>query len=107
MQQTLEAAVSDFQAVLTPAQKAQLLASSTKPDATAILSFTAEVDRVNAHRRSRCVSSRLFGVLQSVQDFSNIVDTFVSSNPNIAALVWGSLKFTILVGVFCESSGFC
>ncbi len=54
---------------------------------------------MNATRRSRCVSSRLFGILQSVQDFSTIADTFVSSHPEIAALVWGTVKFTILVCV--------
>jgi len=92
----LVAAVREFQDILTPTQNAQLLAHTTKPDTIAILTFTAEVDRVNAHRRSRCVSSRLFGILQSVQDFSTIVETFVSSHPDIAALVWGTLKFTIL-----------
>jgi hypothetical protein len=91
-------AVREFQASLTPAQNTNLLdLSSNRPDASSILTFTAEVDKVNANRRSRCVSSRLFGILQSIQDFTNVVDTFVSSNPEIAALVWGSVKFTILV----------
>lgn len=93
----LATAVNEFKAVLTPAQQLDLFKYSSKPDASSILIFTAEVDKVNANRRSRCVSSRLFGILQSVKDFLNIVDTFVSSNPAIAALVWGSLKFTILV----------
>lgn len=93
----LAAAVRQFQAELKPTENARLLAHSSKPDATSILTFTAEVDSINAHRRSRCVSSRLFGVLQSVQGFSNIADTFVSAHPDIAALVWGCVKFTILV----------
>ncbi|KAH8586021.1 ankyrin repeat-containing domain protein [Bisporella sp. PMI_857] len=92
----LVAAIREFKAVLTPAQSTELLAHSSKPDATSILTFTAEVDRLNADRRSRGVSSRLFGILQSVQSFSAIVDTFVSSHPNVAALVWGTVKFTIL-----------
>jgi hypothetical protein len=96
----LAAAVCQFQAQLEPTQNAQLLAYSSKPDATSILTFTAEVDCINAHRRSRCVSSRLFGVLQSLQDFSTIADTFVSAHPEIAALVWGCVKFTILVCLF-------
>ena len=64
------AAVSYFQAGLESTQNVQLLAHSGKPDATSILAFTAEVDCINAHRRSGCVSSRLFGMLQSVQDFT-------------------------------------
>ena len=94
----LQVAVSEFRANLTPPQTAELLEHSRNNlDATTILAFTAEIDKVNANRRSRCVSSRLFGILQSVQEFSSIADTFVSSHPEIAALVLGSLKITILV----------
>jgi hypothetical protein len=90
--------VREFQANLTPTQTAELLERSrSNLDATAILAFTAQIDKVNASRRSRCVSSRLFGILQSVQEFSGIADTFVSAHPEIAALVLGSLKVTILV----------
>jgi hypothetical protein len=94
----LQAAVRQFRANLSPTQAADLLKhSSNNLDATTILAFTAEVDKVSANRRSRCVSSRLFGILQSVQEFSSIADTLVSSHPEIAALVLGSLKLTILV----------
>ena len=88
----------EFRASLTPTQDTVLLAhSSTDLDATTILGFTAEINKINANRRSRCVSSRLFDILQSVKEFSDIADTFVSAHPDIAALVRGSLKFTILV----------
>ena len=91
-------AVKDFQNALNPAQQAELLAihGASSPDVTAILAFTAEVDRTTQRRNSRCVASRLHGTLQSVQQFTNVVGTFVSSNPAIAALVWGSIRFTIL-----------
>ena len=94
----LNLAIRDFQGSLSREDNAALLAHSLIGlDATGILSFTAEIDRVNANRRSRCVSSRLFGILESVQEFSNIADTLVSSHPEIAALVWGSVKFALLV----------
>ena len=91
-------AVKDFQNALSPTQQAELLAihGANPPDVTAVLAFTAEVDRSTQRRNSRCVASRLHGTLQSVQQFTNIVGTFVSSNPAIAALVWGSIRFTIL-----------
>jgi hypothetical protein len=95
----LSAAVTKFRAGLTPAQASELSKQSSKPNTTSILAFTAEIDKVNADRRSRCVSSRLFGILQSVKEFSDVADTFVSAHPEIAALVWGSLKLTILVSV--------
>jgi hypothetical protein len=97
--QPLQAALREFQNSLTPSQKAQLLELNTAPDAAAVITFTAKVDEENAKRSSRCVASRLHDFLQSVQQFSSIVDTFGSSNSGIAALVWGSIKFTILVGL--------
>lgn len=97
LDQPLQVALREFQNVLNPDQKAQLLALNTTPDAAAVIAFTAEVDEENAKRSSRCVASRLCDVLQSVQQFSSVVETFVSSHPEIAALVWGSIKLTILV----------
>ena len=94
---SLQVALREFQNVLTPDQRVQLLALNTTPDAAAVIDFTAKVDEENANRSSRCVASRLCGVLQSVQQFSSVVETFVSSHPEIAALVWGSIKLTILV----------
>jgi hypothetical protein len=67
------------------------------PDPAAVFILTAEIDSENAKRRSQCVGIRIFSFLESVQQFSGIVDTFVSSNPAIAALVWGSIKFALLV----------
>lgn len=87
----------DFQNVLNPDQKRRLLALRTAPDAGAVFVLTAEIDNENARRRSRCVASRLFGFLESVQQFATVVDTFVSSKPGIAALVWGSVKLALLV----------
>ncbi|KAI9785686.1 MAG: hypothetical protein M1839_008703 [Geoglossum umbratile] len=94
--QPLRSALRDFQDILSPDQKRDLLAQATVPDAAAVIILTAEIDRENAKRRSRGVATRLFSFLESVQQFSTIVDTFVSSNPSIAALVWGSVKFAIL-----------
>jgi hypothetical protein len=95
----LRLALRDFQSILSPDQKRDLLAQSSTPDAAAVIVLTTKIDDQNAKRRSRGVATRLFGFLESVQGFSSIVDTFVSSDPSgIAALVWGSVKFAILVG---------
>jgi hypothetical protein len=94
----LQIALQDFQESLSSLQRTELLVHCReKLDSTTILVFTAEIDKVNASRRSRCVSSRLFGVLQSIQEFSSVVDTFASSYPELAIRLWGSLKITIIV----------
>ena len=98
----LAAALDEFKAGLTPEHRAQLQSLNTVPNTAAALRFTAELDDRNSQRRSRGVASRMHDVLQSVQQFSTIVGTFSQSHADIAALIWGSVKFTILV---CLSAG--
>lgn len=93
----LQEALDDFQAALTVDQRKRLRELETVPDFNAVIKFTTELDAQNAQRRSPSVASRISKVLESVQQFAQIVDTFVSSNPSIAALVWGSVKLTMLV----------
>lgn len=92
-------ALQQFQASLSPVQKVQFSTSqSPSPsDVNGVLAFTAEVDALKQRRQARCVGSRLQTTLQSVQQFTSIVSTFVNSNPAVAALVWGSIRFTVLV----------
>ena len=94
----ITAALQQFQAYLTPNQKVQFSTSqSPSPsDANGVLAFTVEVDALKQRRRARCVASRVQGTLQSVQQITSIVTTFVNSNPSVAALVWGSIRVTIL-----------
>lgn len=96
--QSIQEALEDFQAALSEDQKKRLQEFKNVPDSNAVIKFTTELDTQNAQRRSCSVAGRLFKVLQSIQQFSEVVDTFVSSNPSIAALVWGSVKLTMLVG---------
>lgn len=95
---SLEDAVQDFQTVLTDDQRRELASVGGVPDADTVMAFTAQLDYECQSRKGRSIASRLYSVLQSVRTFSAVVDTFVSSNPEIAALVWGSLKFTMGVG---------
>ncbi|KAH0562468.1 hypothetical protein GP486_002842 [Trichoglossum hirsutum] len=89
-------ALSDFQSSLTPEQRARLQALNAIPDTAAIITFTKEIDDDNAKRRSRCVASRLCGILQSVQEFSSIVGAIATFQPGIGALFWGTIKFALL-----------
>lgn len=90
----LNEAVDDFQRILTEDQRTALQNIKYIPDADAVLVFTAQLD-LSQHRRGRSIATRLHSVLQSVREFSAVIDTFVSSNPEIAALIWGSVKLTI------------
>lgn len=50
----------------------------------------------NAKLGHRCVATRLLSFSQSIRQFPIVVDTFVSSNPAVPALVWGSVKLALL-----------
>ena len=89
-------ALSDYETVLSDEEKIQLH-SHGPPDAMAAINLATRIDEENTTHRRRCMGPRLITILESVQQFSTVVDTFVSSNPNIAALVWGGLKLTLLV----------
>ena len=92
----LNVALSDFEAILTDEQKARF-ATSAAPDANAAVKLAIEIDHDNTSREGRCLGTRLVRFLESVQQFSGIVGTFVSSSPQIAALVWGGVRLSLLV----------
>ena len=92
----LSIALNDFRSILTDEQQVQFAATST-PDASAAVKLATEIDRKNTSRTGRCLGVRLLSFLESVNQFSNVVDTFVSSNPQVAGLRWGGVKLTLLV----------
>ncbi|KAF4944301.1 hypothetical protein FGADI_12785 [Fusarium gaditjirri] len=95
--QILQDAINSFRTVLTPEQLAEFECIQSVPDTDAVLVFTAELDLRRQNQKGKSIASRLFPVLQSVHSFTSVIDTFVSSNPTIAALIWGSVKMTMTI----------
>ncbi|KAG4259266.1 hypothetical protein FPRO03_12942 [Fusarium proliferatum] len=95
--QILQNAIDSFRTVLTPEQLAEFDCIQSVPETDAVLVFTAELDLRRQNKKGKSIASRLFPVLQAVHSFTAIIDTFVSSNPTIAALVWGSVKMTMTI----------
>lgn len=95
--ESLAGALSEFGSILSDDERKQLQQIKVVPDASAALIFTAKLDASNSTRRGKSIGARAYFMLQSIQQFSTIVETFVSANPQIAALVWGSVKLTMLV----------
>lgn len=93
----LNSALAKFQDVLTKEQKQQFKDSALVPDAEGVLFFVAKLDAENSSRTRRSIAPRLCTFLNSTQQFAGVVETFVSSNPKIAALVWGGVKTVITV----------
>ncbi|KAG7418011.1 hypothetical protein DER46DRAFT_655884 [Fusarium sp. MPI-SDFR-AT-0072] len=85
--QILQNAIDSFRTVLTPEQLAEFNSIQSVPDTDAVLIFTAELDLRRRSQKGKSIASRLFPVLQAVHNFTAVIDTFISSNPTIAALV--------------------
>ena len=92
----LKIALERFQDSLPLDQRDQFKAIGS-PTASDVISLTDEVNKKDSRRKSRDWAQRTRGILESVQQYSVVVDTFVQANPAISALVWGSVKFVILV----------
>ena len=93
---SLVQALNDYETILSDEDQIQLHSQGT-PDVMAALNLATAIDAKNTSHRRQCMGPRLITFLESVQQFSSIVDTFVSSHPEIAALVWGGLKLALLV----------
>ncbi|KAK8074170.1 hypothetical protein PG994_005069 [Apiospora phragmitis] len=89
-------AIRDFQVVLSFEERRELIKMRTVPDADSIMAFTAELDSTHRTRRRPSCAIHLHAFLSSVGLFCGIVE-LVSSHAEIAALVWGSVKLTMLV----------
>ncbi|CAM1508964.1 Fc.00g027030.m01.CDS01 [Cosmosporella sp. VM-42] len=96
--QHLESTVAKFQAALTEDDRKKLQSLKTSAnDAQSIIIFTAELDASDPKRRGKSIAARLSSLLEIIQKFTPVVDTFVSSNPEMAALIWGAVKMTFLL----------
>ena len=95
----LAQALLEYEAVLDRDQRARYKSTAVVPSTDAVIALTGEIDALNSRRRSRCVATRLVSFLDSVQQFSNIVETLVTINPTSAALIWSAVKLTLLVSL--------
>lgn len=94
---SLNDALKDFDKALSQDERQRYQTNCRKPSAQTVLDFVSEIDVNNQGRGGRCTATRMITFLDAVQQFVVVVDTFVSSNPKVAALVWGGVKTTILI----------
>lgn len=92
----LKDALKDFETALTNDQRQVYQQACCKPGATSVITFVTQLDQDNQARARRCFAPRLLTFLNATRQFSDAVDTFVSSNPRVAGLVWGGVKTAIL-----------
>lgn len=92
----LTEALDDYGKILSDEERKQFYAQGA-PDATAAINLATLIDGECNRRRRQCMGPRLITFLESVQQFSGVVDTFVSSHPAIAALVWGGVKIALQI----------
>ncbi|KAH7124811.1 hypothetical protein B0J13DRAFT_565659 [Dactylonectria estremocensis] len=94
----LESTLARFQAILTDSDREKLQdLKRFQHDTQAIITFTADLDRLDPKRRGKSVASRLASFLQTIEQFTSIIDTYIQSNPDLTALIWGSIKLTFML----------
>jgi hypothetical protein len=93
----LSSALAEFQASLSDERKARLMALRSMPGAAEVLAFTAELDRANAARKRRGVASRFCTLLESIQQYATVMDTYSQVKADTTSLVWGTVKLSIHV----------
>lgn len=93
---SLTQALREYEEMLSNDQRKKLH-SEAVPDAVAAIILTSHIDKACNDNRRRCLGPRLITFLERVQQFSTVVDTLVSSHPEVAALIWGGVKLALLV----------
>lgn len=92
---SLQQAIEKFHLILSPEEISKL--STAPPGPQSILNLTVDVNGKANKQRLRRWASCFEPFLKSIERYSQAVDVFVSYNPQIAALLWGSVRFVIIV----------
>lgn len=92
----LRRALNEFQQRLPPDQKHQLDAANLTPNPEDVISLLDEINIKYSSSIRRVLAGRMSPVLNSIQQYSTVIDTFAQIN-GIAALIWGSVKIVIRV----------
>ena len=94
-------ALESFRQSLTDGERQRLVemqvSDPAKPDENKVMMLIAEIDCRNSRKFSRYVAPKLQPFLDVIQQFSSAVDTFMTSGPPVAQVVWGSVKVTLLI----------
>ncbi|EGX52000.1 hypothetical protein AOL_s00043g734 [Orbilia oligospora ATCC 24927] len=94
----LEKSIENFKLSLKP-EDHHTLKNYPDPSAEDVADFVKNLDaklQQKQKRRKTLQSSSFTTFIRAMQQFSGIIDTCVQSNPEIAALVWGGMKFVLL-----------
>ncbi|KAK6544064.1 hypothetical protein TWF694_000776 [Orbilia ellipsospora] len=94
----LEKAISDFKSSLKPEDE-QSLSRIPNPNAEDVVKLVTDIDfkLQTKQKRRKLQDSAFMDFIKSIQQFSSIVDVTVQSNPEIASLVWGGIKFVLII----------
>ncbi len=90
----LAQAISEYEASLQDSEKAEFrrLRVGRPPDVMDVMAVTAAIDRDIGHRQShRCCGPRLTNILESVQQFSTVVDIIIGGSQPLSPALFGAL----------------
>ena len=99
----LAQAISEFEAILSQKQKAEIRNHGQAFDVDDIMRLTAEIDRestAKADERRRCYGPRVTSFLESLHQFAGTIDIAIGGavQNRTASSVWAVVRFSLLVG---------
>lgn len=99
---SLDEALKNYEHSLSDDEKRRFRAQET-PSVLAAIDLTRLINSDSQSPNKQLLNPKhaagLAVFLQSVQQFCGVVDTFVSSRPDVAALVWGGVKLSLQVRI--------
>lgn len=102
----LKAALDEFRQNLSSEQKNEFESATNQvPPPKASVLLLNEITEKSSTRKRHVLANRMRGVLESVHQYSTIVDTAASVHP-IAALVWLPLKIVIQVIIISNNESY-
>lgn len=87
----LQEAIGEFKELLSAQERSELEQGEPPFNAIEI------TDALNRPKKTAKLVRRCGPFIQSVQQFSGVVDTMIQHDPVVSSLVWGSIKFLFLV----------
>ncbi|KAK6537189.1 hypothetical protein TWF694_011386 [Orbilia ellipsospora] len=94
-QQRLANALNDFKKPLSSSERSNLTQTS-QPDEAAVAAFASKFNQ-QSNMHTKTIGARLEPFLFFMQSFGDVVGVYIQNNPDISALVWGTVKLLVQV----------
>ena len=87
-------AMQSFHDTLSPSDADQIKKVATLGDLTLAI---RDIEREQAQRRSLRSMSKIRPFLNSLEEYSKVIEVFVNAKPDVLSFIWGPIKLCLQV----------